>query len=468
MMKPVLTPTQVRDMESRSGESDIQMVQRAAACLWTHIRQFAPRRVRFLCGPGNNGADGYAAAILAQNEGVETDVWAVYPPRSEACLHYANLARPDHFSGAPDVWVDAVFGSGFRPGENPVIAHLRQQILTEGGTVIAVDAPSGLDTQTGLAADWAIPAQLTVTMGFWKPGLLFGDGPDLCGEICLAELGFPVPPDVPQLMEPRDAASCYPCRRHNAYKNTYGHLLILAGSEGMAGAAAMCARAAVRGGAGLTTIVCPRCAIPVLQVLCPEAMCRPLEDIADWPALLQGKTAVAAGPGYTGPSEPLQAILTSGLPAVLDAGALSLLARHPALMSLLKPCHIITPHPGEARRLLPQLPEDPIAAASALHALGCTAIYKGTASVIAGDSIRISRSGCPGMAKGGSGDALTGLVGALLCQGYDPFEAACAADELHGLAGSMAQRSHGDISMTAMDLIDHIHQAIDFIRRSPV
>jgi len=465
-MKPLLTPEQVRKMEARSGESEISMVARAAQQLWNHVRSLSPGRVRFLCGPGNNGADGYAAAILARRAGIETDVIAVSPPKSEACRHYAGQAGKGGFDGKADVWVDAVFGSGFRAGENPVMDGWRKRILAEGGAVVAADVPSGLDAYTGKAAEWAIPAHITVTMGFWKPGLLFSDGPDLCGEVRLAELGFPVPEDAAELLEPRDAAACYPPRRRNAHKNTYGHLLIVAGSEGMAGAAAMCARAAIRGGAGLTTVVCPRCAVPVIQMLCPEAMCRPAEDISDWPALLRGKTAVAAGPGYTGEAEPLRAILHSGLPAVLDAGALNLIAAAPDLKKLLQPYHVITPHPGEARRLAENLPEHPMEAAGRLKEMGCTVIYKGTSSVIAGNGkMRVSRSGCPGMAKGGSGDALCGLVGALLCQKYDPFEAACAADELHGLAGEMAQQSFGDVSMSPMDLIDAVPRAIrSFLR----
>ena len=463
-MKPILTVSQVRQAEVRSGRSEIEMVAQAAQKLWDAAASLRPARVRFLCGPGNNGADGYAAALLARSAGVETDVRAVYPPKSPACAHYANLQAGKGFSGDPDLWVDAVFGSGFREGDDPVMAALSDEIARSGAPVVAADVPSGLDADTGRAAKWALRADVTVTMGFWKPGLLFADGPDLCGDVRLAELGFAPEGNEPALLEPSDAAAAYPHRRRNAHKNTYGHLLILAGSEGMAGAAAMCARAALRGGAGLVTAVCPRACVPVLQVLAPEAMCRPLEDISDWPVLLAGKAAAVAGPGYTGPAGPIRAILESGLPALLDAGALALLAREQALLTLLKPHHVITPHPGEAKRILPDLPADPLDAARALARLGCTAVYKGHSTVIAGREVAVSRSGCPGMAKGGSGDALSGLIGALLCQGYGAETAARCGDELHGLAGEIAQGERGDVSMTAMDLIDAVPLAIQRVR----
>ena len=463
-MKPILSVGEVRWAEARSGQSEIRMVEAAAKRLWDAAASFSPRRVRFLCGPGNNGADGYAAAILAQRWGAETDVIAVYPPRSPACIHFAGQWAREGFDGRPDVWVDAVFGSGFRPGDDPEMERLKREIASSGAPVVAADVPSGLDADTGRAARWAIPATITVTMGFWKPGLLFGDGPDLCGEVRLAELGFEAPEGAPLLLEPRDAAAGYPPRRRNAHKNTYGHLLVLAGSEGMAGAAAMCAKAALRGGAGLVTVACPRACVPPVQAIVPEAMCVPTEEIRDWQAVFRGKTAVAAGPGYRGGAEDIEAVLRSGLPAVLDAGALGILAREEELRSLLSPIHVITPHPGEAKRLIPGLPEDPLEAARALARLGAVAVYKGHSTVIAGKGVAVSRSGCPGMAKGGSGDALTGLIGGLLCQGLNPETAARCADEAHGLAGEAAQAQWGDVSMTAMDLIGQVPDAIRRIR----
>lgn len=243
----------------------------------------------------------------------------------------------------------------------------------------------------------------------------------------------------------------------------------------MAGAAAMCARAALRCGVGLLTIACVQSIVPILQTLAPQAMCIPLEEddgaisIAALPKLkdaLRGKDAVVIGPGLTRrvPTEVVRAVLESGRPAVVDADALNLLSERRELLSLLEREHILTPHPGEAARLIPELEtSDPIAAARALSELGATVLYKGASCVVTdGDAVYISRSGGCGMARGGSGDILSGIMGALLAErGVRSVPlTAVLASEIHGLAGERAQEKYGCRGMNAMDMLEFLPEVL--------
>ena len=256
-----------------------------------------------------------------------------------------------------------------------------------------------------------------------------------------------------------------PKRKASAHKNDHGHLLVIAGSRGMAGAAALCASAALHSGGGLVTIVCPDSVVDTVQVLVPCAMCigaHETNGVLNSKALktletaLHGKDAVAVGPGLSRKAslDCLRLVLESGIKTVIDADALNIIAEHPDMLSKLRPCHALTPHPGEAARLLGEkVISDPVQAASKLHEYGASVLIKGAASVIAGKKRYLSSSGCAGMAKGGSGDALTGIVGALLAQGLDCETALWAGSQLHGRAGERAAKEFGMTSMLPTDLI---------------
>lgn len=240
----------------------------------------------------------------------------------------------------------------------------------------------------------------------------------------------------------------------------------------MAGAAAMCASAALRSGAGLVTLACVRSIVPILQTMLPQAMCVPLEErdgvlaaeaLPEVKRALMGKDAVVFGCGLSRRAAPeiLEAVLTSGLPAVIDADGLNLLSEHPEWMKRLTRQHVLTPHPGEAARLIPGLDvSDPIAAARRLDELGATVLLKGAATVVVvDDTIAVSASGGCGMARGGSGDILSGILGALLAeQGVCRVPAldAIIASELHGLAGERAQAKYGPRAMNAKDILEFL------------
>jgi NAD(P)H-hydrate epimerase len=341
-----------------------------------------------------------------------------------------------------------------------------------GCGVIACDIPSGLNGFAGRAWDPCVQADFTLTFQIAKHGHFLQDGLDLCGQIITADVGFPreiFPEKLPRLFEPRDLKTCFIPRRRNIHKGSCGHLLIVAGSVGMAGAAALCAKAALRSGVGLVTIACAEEIVPILQMHAPCAMCLPLpqkngaicEDaLPILESALAGKSAAAIGPGLSRrvPPEIIAAVLKSGLPAAIDADALNIISENPQLKSLLGRQHILTPHPGEAERLLGHKCEDPIADARALADLGCTAVLKGASRVICdGEDCCISASGAGGMARGGSGDVLTGILGALLAEksARTPLQTALCACEIHGLAGAAAYAKFGR-AMNAADSIDFL------------
>ena len=484
-MKTVLTAERMRALEEdcfRRGALSIDAMERAAGAVADELCQrLSPRAlVYFACGPGNNGGDGYAAARLYANRGGRSVVLTLSEEARLTGDALVNCVRAHEtprvwFRGAeepgerPDAWVDAMFGIGLRRPLDGAFARIAARMAADrnrGSLIASVDVPSGLDATTGTPLGVTVTADVTVTFEVLKSGLVLSAGPEYAGEVVVAPIGLDGEAQgALRLVEPGDLKGTLPQRSRESHKTTFGHLLLVAGSRGMAGAALIAAKAALRSGVGLLTVACPESIAQVLQIGAPGAMCVLLPErdgaIAEeaLPALrdaLEGKTAVAVGPGLSRNAHPgtVRAILESGLPAVLDADALNLLSENRNLLSLLKPYHVLTPHPGEAARLTGGAQPDLIEGARALHALGATAILKGPTSVIAGEEIHLSMSGTPGMARGGSGDALTGILGALLAQRIEPERAAWVADELHGLAGERAALKFGVVSMGAMDLVE--------------
>lgn len=276
-----------------------------------------------------------------------------------------NSASVDSDNLPPAAWVDALFGTGLSRAPRGAAARLIERMNCDhaaGARVYAADVPSGLNGATGEAYFPCVAADRTVTFHMLKSGLKLADGLDVCGEITIADVGFPAAqfPAEAQWIEPRDAV--LPERPRNIHKGLCGHLLIVAGSFGMAGAAALCASAALRSGAGLVTIACARSIVPILQTLAPGAMCIPLaerdgaisaEAVETLRDALKGKSAAVVGCGLSRRAAPeiVETVLGSGLPAVVDADALNLVAEHPEMLRLLRSSHVLTPHPGEARRL---------------------------------------------------------------------------------------------------------------------
>lgn len=486
-MRKLLTPWQMRDTEKRymeeTGVSSMELMERAARALCGVIVDLygADRTVYFACGSGGNGGDGYACARLYAEAGGLAFAIEAIPAATEDCRRMRDLAADagvtvtDDWRALPepDIWVDALFGIGLsRPPEGNN-AELIERINSDSSDVVCADIPSGLDGYAGRAAEHCVCADVTVTFQRAKTGHYLNDGLDVCGDLLVRDIGIPdsfLPAEAALLVNYTDVKIAP--RRRNSYKGSYGHALIVAGSVGMAGAAAICATACLRSGAGLTTVACPASIVPILQVLAPCAMCVPLpekdgaiseEAVPVLREALKGKTCVAVGCGLSRrcAGEIVKEVLTCGLPAVLDADALNLISGCEACKGLLQPHHVITPHPGEAARLLGRELADPLHDAKELRKLGPQAILKGASSVIAaGEQVYVSASGCAGMAKGGSGDALTGMLAAILAQGVPPETAAYAACELHGLAGEAAQEEFGERGMLATDLAELITEVM--------
>lgn len=486
-MRTLITPQAMRTGEAQyfaaSGVPSIEVMERAATALASVIVAELPEgaTIYFACGTGGNGGDGSACARLL-HESYNCVIIQPRPPKSPDAMENLRramdcgiaVAEDANDLPAPDAWVDALFGTGLSraPGgaEKTLIGRINAD-HAHGAHVYAADVPSGLNGETGQAYDPCVQADATVTFQYLKTGMILADGLDVCGEITVADVGFPAEGfelSAAALFGPDDLGRILKKRPRNIHKGDCGHLLIVAGSFGMAGAAALCARAALRSGAGLVSVACPRSIVPILQTLAPQAMCIPLaesegaisaEALSTLETALKGKSALAVGPGLSRRAVPgvLRAVLESGLPAVIDADGLNILSEHRELLTLLTSRHVLTPHPGEAARLLGHPCANPIADAAALCELGATALLKGAASVIRAPECPtawISASGCRGMARGGSGDVLTGILGAILAdrRGVEPAHAAACASEIHGLAGELAQRKYGARAMNAADI----------------
>lgn len=492
-MKHLISPAVMRRCEEKyfrkSGVKSICIMENAAQAMANVISADLPEgsSIYFACGTGGNGGDGTACARLLHRKYKCTIIQPREPKSPDAMenLRRAKACGIPILTQAPVIsphaWVDALFGTGLSRAPMGAEAALIERINADqsmGAKVISADIPSGLSGATGQTFEPCITADRTVTFQFIKTGMVLADGLDRCGRITIADVDFPEDAFSPmdaQLLEPSDVKKYLPPRPRNIHKGDCGHLLIVAGSFGMAGAAVMCAKAALRSGVGLLTIACVKSIVPILQTLVPQAMCIPLDEfdgaisidaLPKLQAALRRKDAAVIGPGLTRCVSPeiIRAVLTSGIPAVVDADALNILSENRELLSLLNENHVITPHPGEAARLIPGLdPSDPVAAAKRLHSLGPTVLYKGASCVIADKArVFVSRSGGCGMARGGSGDILAGIMGALLADRSNltlPFTAALAS-EVHGLAGELAQQKYGSRAMNAMDIIEFIPEVL--------
>ena len=500
-MRSLILPRQMRDMEQRyfaeTGTPSIDLMERAARALCVVLakRYGLDKLICFACGPGGNGGDGYACARMYAKIGGRSAVFPSEPPRTPDAVANRERAlalgvpelRLEDIDGRPDVWVDALYGTGLSRAPEGCAAALIGRMnadRAQGVPVVAVDIPSGLDGLGGRAFSPCVRADLTVTFQFEKTGLWLADGLDMCGEIQAEDIGIPpgfFPDGMAKLVGTADVSKALPAKPRNAHKGRNGHLLIVAGSVGMAGAAALCAGAALRSGVGLVTAACPASIVPIVQTLVPCAMAVPLperdgaiapEAVEPLQNALAGKDAAVCGCGLSRRAAPqaVRSVLESGVPALLDADALNLIAQDAALKGLLRPHHLITPHPGEAARLLGRPARDPLADAPALRALGCQALLKGATSVIPAEgSLLLSASGCAGMAKGGSGDVLAGLAGGLMAQyaaagtpmtGDALARCAAWASEIHGLAGELAQAKYGVRGMCSGDIAEALPEAL--------
>lgn len=479
-MQPVYCVAQIRAIEQAHHADDL--MQKAGAAIAHHVQGTLPESssILILVGPGNNGGDALVAARLLKNAHKLTVVF------------FGDRARqPTDATTALDAWIadggevqtaipnekwqlaiDGLFGIGLgRPLENEFLSRVNQ-INALHCPVLSIDIPSGLCADTGRVLGNAIRASQTLTFIAQKPGLFTLDGPDHVGEVLLETLGLTteIQPSG-YVVEQEDVATLLPKRKRNSNKGSFGNVGVLGGAAQMTGAAVIAARAALLSGAGRVYAGLLATHAPKFDVMVPELMLRAAEDIFD----LQNLGCLVVGPGM-GQSDHAKALLARALASnatlLLDADALNMLATDEALQAQLRhrqAVNIVTPHPGEAARMLSttvaEVQADRIAAALEIakkyHAV---TVLKGCGTIIAmpnGDWY-INHSGNPGLASAGMGDALAGIIAALVAQGLPPEQAVLLGVHVHGAAAdALVDHGIGPIGLTASEVMMEVRRILN-------
>ena len=480
-MQPLLSSAEVRAAEAAAfaaGHDADALMARAGEGAWRVLLQHWPQAqvVGVACGPGNNGGDGYVLARHARAAGRRVHVVRVggepRTPTARAAegAFLAAGGTVDAFTGAlpqVDVWVDAILGIGLSRAPDGDVQACVAALAQAGAPVLALDVPTGVDADTGATPGDAVSADVTVTFIAAKPGLFTGRGRVCAGRVLVDPLGLPPLPDgAMSALRPQWLSQVLRPRARDAHKGDHGHVLCVGGDDGFGGAIMLCAEAALRAGAGLVSVATRPAHVQALLARRPEVMVRGVESAADLRVLLDRADVVAIGPGLgqgAWSRSLLQAVLDSGKPCVLDADALNLVAAGAGVV----PAHaVLTPHPGEAARLLATstaaIAQDRIGAARALaQRTRAAVVLKGAGTVVAQvDAVSVIDAGNPGMAVGGMGDVLTGVIAALRAQGMDAAMSARAGALLHAVAGDDAAAGGGERGLVASDLFPSLrHRA---------
>lgn len=496
------TAAQVRELDRlaiASGIFGIELMSRAGLAAFRQVQQRWPDHspVEVFCGGGNNGGDGYIIAALAKADGLPVRVWALADPgllRGDTALAMqravdAGVEIQSWQGEEPDlnsVIVDAMLGTGLSGLVREKYAQAIAVINASAAPVLAIDVPSGLCSDTGSQLGVAVRASATISFIGRKRGLYTLAGSDCTG--CKVFDGLAVPRGVYQQLKASRAEKTlhlngalmlaqWGARPRNAYKGMFGHVLVVGGDSGMAGANLLAATAAVRSGAGLVSCVTQPEHSGIFVAARPELMVHGIssEQLANGDALgplIDKASVIVIGPGL-GQGEwgqlLLRAVLSSDKPVVIDADALNLLAQSPELLHSHRGPRILTPHPGEAARLLAcstaELQSDRFVSVLALRdKYQATVLLKGAGTLIAGagntSPLYLNSGGNPGMATGGMGDVLSGVIAAFIAQGHAPTAATCLAAAVHAAAADCAAKL-GERGMLAGDVIDNLRGVIN-------
>jgi ADP-dependent NAD(P)H-hydrate dehydratase / NAD(P)H-hydrate epimerase len=474
----------VRELDRRAieqaGIAGETLMIRAGEAAFARMQAHWPRcgRPAIVCGAGNNGGDGYVVALLALRAGLHPQVYAateVDALRGDARtmaeralaegvpVQVLSQSLPEF--GGHDLIVDGLLGTGLCGPVRAPQRALIDAINAAGLPVLALDIPSGLSADTGAVLGAAVQADATATFVGMKRGLLTGAGPACCGVLSYHDLAIPAEllnslPAACQRVSLTQLPATLPRRRRDAHKGDNGHVLVVGGDHGYAGAVLLAAEAAARAGAGLVSVATRADHVAALVGRRPELMVRAVEHGDDLAPLLARASVVVCGPGLGQNAWGfglLQAVLAAGLPMVLDADALNLISAHGLQW---RSAAVLTPHPGEAARLLEMevvtVQADRFAAVRALAArYGAAVLLKGPGTLIADQagSLALVDAGNPGMASGGMGDVLSGIIGALLAQGVNPYDAARFGALVHAVAADQAVFGDGERGLLATDLM---------------
>ena len=437
------------------------------------------KKVAVLCGKGNNGGDGAVIADLLYGHGADVTVITPFgTPTTENAKYYYDKLQfvkiTDSFSHTDnyDIIIDALFGIGFSRQPDSTTLNLFKEINSHKGIKVSVDIPSGVECDKGKVFETAVKADYTITFIAPKPCFYLPDGSDYCGEVTVCDIGVK-PLDYTYLSTEKPV---FPKRRHNSHKGSYGTALMICGSYGMAGAAILSAKAALRSGLGIAKcVICDGIYAPFTSAV-PEAVCVPVQQTAsgildsneiDIKDLASRCTAILFGCGV-GKGKDIEIILKkilrdTNLPTVIDADGINALCLDIDILKKSKAEIILTPHSGEMARLCGitarEVEADRVKIAQDFaKEYGCVLILKGADTIVALPSgeIFFNTTGNPGMATGGSGDVLAGITVSLLVQGFSPADAAKAAVYLHGEAGDKATAQKGERAMLPSDIIEQL------------
>jgi NAD(P)H-hydrate epimerase len=497
----ILNAEQMRNIDRRAterfGVPSLVLMENAAIAVVDAIfeRYPASDRVALLCGTGANGGDGFAVARHLENRGVVPVIVIVGDRTSIHGDAQTNLTICERL-GIPiyevrdasevetalahaadaDLIVDALFGTGLNRAPSGFHADVIRGLADLRLPVLAIDLPSGANASSHEPFEPCVQAEVTVTFAAPKVCHVFEPAALYCGEVIVADISIPemaiedeavtlaliTPKDIQPYTGPRLAAT---------HKGTYGHVGVIGGSPGRSGAAVLCARGALHSGAGLVTVMTDAETAKLVHASSVESM----TFSGDLQTFVESKTAIVLGPGLAdndGAYETTRAIAnTIELPLIIDASALNAFASHANELNPHNRPRVITPHPGELARLLQSdaktINIDRIAAArEAARVTNCVVVLKGYQSLVAEPDghVYVNPTGNPGMATGGMGDVLAGMIGALLARGVDPVDAACVAVYLHGRAGDILSEEFGDTGLMATDLAERIPRAIQSVR----
>jgi hydroxyethylthiazole kinase-like uncharacterized protein yjeF len=516
----VTTAAEMRELDrlamERYGMPGVVLMENAGAqvarILWQEYADLQARRVAVLCGRGNNGGDGFVIARYLHNRGVSVRVFIIGEPgdiRGDASMHL-NMLR--HAGIAPeavktsesaqavggrladyDLLIDALLGTGLKTEVSGVFQLIIAAMNAAGRPIVAVDIPSGLSADAGTLLGDHARADLTVTMALPKRGLLLYPAAESVGRLVVVDIGFPAAVREHaavrcHVLEAHTIAAQLHTRAADTHKGTYGHVLIVAGGPGKTGAGALASMAALRTGAGLASFALPHSLNAAMEAKLTEVMTIPLPEsepgvlggeatkrLMEW---LEGKSALILGPGLGTHPETVRCVhevlRQVRIPTVLDADGLNALPTDPEGLGDIQAPLVLTPHPGELARLrrttTAAIQADRLRAAQeTASAWKAVVVLKGAHTVIAEPegTLYMNLTGNPGMATAGSGDVLSGMIGALLGQGYPPSLAARVAVYTHGLAGDLAAAAVGERSLIAGDLVATLSGAFRQLAQTP-
>jgi len=497
--QPLFTPEQCQALDRKCidelGMDGYELMQQAAQAAFGVLLSEWPNvsELIVLCGSGNNGGDGFEMASLASEHDMSVqlvfdgDVNNLTGEAKQAAFNALNSGLvpipSDQVNWAPSngVIVDALLGTGTQGAPREPMASLIQQANDSGLPILAVDIPSGLNGLTGLVAGVCIKAHITVTMLLNKQGLYTGDAANYVGQVRLANLGVPKSARMSfslasQLYNWQSIGNSnwFSPRSMNSHKGHFGHVLLIGGDYGMAGAISLASSAALRCGAGLVSVATRPEHVPIVVGRQPEVMAHGIESAQHLKGLIDKASVIAIGPGLgKGPwgQQMLQQVMQSNKPVVLDADALNLIADGNIPHNLDERISVMTPHPGEAARLLKcntqEIAQDRFFAAKKIgEQYESIVVLKGAGTLVASaDQVNICHDGNPGMASGGMGDVLTGIMVGIMAQheielAKHGLEVATAATCLHSAAADEAAKT-GQVSLLASDLLESIRQLLN-------